>query len=389
MTPNRLTGNLATMSLPDLLQWADRSRKTGALALQRDQLVKRILFRDGAIVGSSSNDPRDHLGQALLSEGAITEAQLKEAIEAQQRTGSMLGMVLVRQGGVTEARVATTLRQKAEETVYSLFLWDDADFEFTDGERPPEDQVLISIAVEGVLLEGLRRYDTSRRIREVLPHNRLILARGGRALGREIADRAFPRRVFNLIDGRRSIADIILEAHASEFNVSQVLFALVQRGHALIAGEAAAERTGLADTAGSGQAGASEDLLARARERLGQGDAEGALEILDSARKEGLRSPALQALTEEAERDFVEQAYRSDLPPGKVPILKRSIELLFDESLRPEEVFLVGRVNGTWDLRSILSISPLREVDALRALKRLCEREVIELVEPVSQTKTA
>src|SRR5262245_33825965 len=87
MTPHRLTGDLKTMSLPDLLQCAGRAGKTGALALRRDQLQKRILFLEGAIVGSSSNDPRDTLGQVLLSEGVITETQLKEALKEQKRSG--------------------------------------------------------------------------------------------------------------------------------------------------------------------------------------------------------------------------------------------------------------------------------------------------------------
>src|SRR5262245_28919915 len=328
MTPSRLTGNLATMSLPDLLQWAGRCRKTGTLALREGPLVKRILFADGAIVGSASNDPSDHLGQVLLSEGAISETQLKEAFDAQARTGSMLGKILVRRGVVSETRMAGILRQKAEETIYSLFLWDEADFEFTDGERATDDQVTIAVPVDEVLLEGVRRYDTSRRIREVLPNNRLILARGGRPLDTEIDERAFPRRVYELIDGRRTLADIVLEAHASEFNVCQVLFVMVQRGHAAIAGEAGAVSVG--------RTGAAEALLGPARERLGRGDAEGALELLDQAREAGLRAPDLHTLTEAAERSFVERAYRLYLPPGKVPVLKRSPETLLDEALSPE-----------------------------------------------------
>ena len=43
--------------------------------------------------------------------------------------------------------------------------------------------------------------------------------------------------------------------------------------------------------------------------------------------------------------------------------------------------------DGSWDLRSIISISPLREVDALRAFKKLRERGIIDLVE--AQAKTA
>jgi len=416
MPRGHLTGNLATMSLPDLLQWAGRSRKTGTLILRDGLVSKRISFRDGDIVGSSSNDPRDYLGQVLLSEGVITEQQLKDAMDLQARSKRMLGRILVQWGTVTEAKVVAILRHKAEETVYSLFLWGDAEFEFIDGDEPPGEQIAIAVVVEEVLLEGVRRYDTSRKIRELLPNNRLVLKHTERALPADIAGKAFPRKIYDLTDGRRTVADVILEAHSSEYNVCQVLYVLVQRGYAAIVGESratpgappapdpATDRTAAPPAIGSGGAtgpaapaagtaadatGPSvEQALAAARESLGRGDAEVALMILDALRDAGLKTPEMHALTEEAERYFVERAYRFYLPPGKVPVLKRPLESLVGEALSPEEVFLVSRVNGAWDLRAIMSISPLREVDALRALKKLRERGVIDLVDPAAQTRT-
>ncbi|HKQ97112.1 MAG TPA: DUF4388 domain-containing protein, partial [Candidatus Polarisedimenticolia bacterium] len=202
MPSKGLTGNLETMSLPDLLQWASRGQKNGTLLLQNESVTKRIYFRAGLIVGSSSNDPRDYLGQVLLSEGMINETQLRAAMEQQGRSGVMLGRILVQAGLVTEARVAAVLRLKAEETIYSLFLWNDAVFEFVEGELSPSEQVLISVAVEGILLEGVRRYDTARRIRELLPDNRIVLAHTDRPLTPDIAGKAFPRRLYDLVDGR-------------------------------------------------------------------------------------------------------------------------------------------------------------------------------------------
>jgi hypothetical protein len=70
-------------------------------------------------------------------------------------------------------------------------------------------------------------------------------------------------------------------------------------------------------------------------------------------------------------------------------VLKRPLESLMNEALSPAEMFLVSRVNGSWDLRAIVSISPLREVEALRALKRLRERGVIDLVDPSAQARSA
>jgi hypothetical protein len=388
MPQKGLTGNLETMSLPDLLQWASRGQKSGTLVLQHGSVAKRIYFRQGLIVGSSSNDPRDYLGQVLLSEGMINETHLRTAMEQQSRSGVMLGRILVQAGLVTEARVAAVLRLKAEETIYSLFLWNDAEFEFVEGELSPSEQVLISMAVEGILLEGVRRYDTARRIRDLLPDNRLVLIHTDRPLTPDIAGKPFPRRLYDLIDGRRTIAEVILEAHASEFNVIQVLFVLVQRRHLAVAAESVAAPSPVPENPAT-SADALAGTIAAAEEHLRRGDAEEALSLLDSVRAAGVRTPEVQSLHHEAERYFVERAYRYYLPPDKIPVLKRPIETLVNEPLSPEEFFLVSRVNGAWDLRSIMSISPLREVDALRALKRLRERGVIDLIAAAGSAKSA
>src|SRR5256712_1822563 len=216
MPSTGLTGSLKTMSLPDLLQWVGSGRKTGTLSLKGGPLHKKIYFKDGAIIGSSSNDTREYLGQFMLSEGIITEQQLKDAFDLQAQTKVMLGRILVKKGLVSEAKVREILRLKAEETIYSLFLWADSDFVFLENELPPGDQVLISIRVEDVLMEGLRRYDTSKKIRQLLPHDGVVLRRTGKPLPAEIAGKAFPKRIYDLVDGNRVLADVVLEAHGSD-----------------------------------------------------------------------------------------------------------------------------------------------------------------------------
>jgi len=39
----------------------------------------------------------------------------------------------------------------------------------------------------------------------------------------------------------------------------------------------------------------------------------------------------------------------------------------------------LSRINGSWDIQSILSICPFREADCLRMIKRLIDRKVIGL----------
>lgn len=386
MSKNGLTGSLKTMSLPDLLQWGGAGRKTGTLGLTSGSLQKKVYFRDGAIIGSSSNDPREYLGQFLLSEGIITEQQLKDAFDLQATTRTMLGRILVKKGLLSEGKMMETLRLKAEETVYSLFLWTEAEFEFVDGVLPPGELVPISVKVEDVLMEGLRRYDMSKKIRRVLPNNSIVLRRTARVLPDDIAAKAFPKRIYDLVDGRRSLAQVILEAHASEFNVCQLIYVLVQKGY-LIAGKVEDPRAAprpVPRPAPPAPPPPAESLVSLARQMIQKGESETALALLE---KSTVKNPEIDALRQVAEEHFIERAYRHYLPPKKIPVLKQPLESLVKYDLSPEEVFLVSRVNGSWDLKSIISISPLREVDALRAFKKLRERGIVDLVD--DQAKTA
>ena len=43
----------------------------------------------------------------------------------------------------------------------------------------------------------------------------------------------------------------------------------------------------------------------------------------------------------------------------------------------PEEKFLIGRINGVWDVASLVKISPLKEVDTLAVVKKLLDRGLI------------
>ncbi len=369
-----LSGNLRTMPLPDLLQWVGQGRKTGTLVLQRESLVKRLFIRDGDIVSSASNDPREFLGQIMVREQLITEAQLKEAFDVQSRTRIMLGRVLVQRGWVPEEIVALALKRKTEETLYSLFLWSEADFEFREGETQEEAAISIRLKVEEVLLEGLRRYDLAQKIRRSFPTTGVVLTRTGLKPPGDLLANPFARRALELVDGSRSIKEICLELHAPEFTVSYFLLSALERGYVRV------EREG-SPAAEASSAAPAPDRIGQARELVRSGAFEEALAILEQLRDAGEGASEVGELTRVAELNLIDRLYRGPLPPRMVPYLGRPLEALVNEALTPEEVFLVSRINGSWDLKSIVSISPLREVDALRVLKRLKERAIILLKE--------
>jgi hypothetical protein len=50
-------GNLATMSLAEILQWLGSAGKTGTLSIERNKVVKRILVREGRVIACASQEP--------------------------------------------------------------------------------------------------------------------------------------------------------------------------------------------------------------------------------------------------------------------------------------------------------------------------------------------
>ena len=44
---------------------------------------------------------------------------------------------------------------------------------------------------------------------------------------------------------------------------------------------------------------------------------------------------------------------------------------------------MISRIDGIWDIGSIISVSPLREVEALKVLTRLLKRGFIAVGDPV------
>ena len=67
------------------------------------------------------------------------------------------------------------------------------------------------------------------------------------------------------------------------------------------------------------------------------------------------------------------------VPIDKVPVLRLTAMALSQQRFAPEEGFVLSRINGQWDIRSILKLCPMPDEQTLLIFSRLLERQVIEL----------
>ena len=369
-----IQGTLATMSLTDLLQFIGSGRKSGTLKFDRGKITKQVYFQNGLIVGSQSNDPREYLGQVLLHYGKVDEAKLQAAREAQRTSGLKLGEALVQLGVLTEKDVLDILKTRTLDAIYDLFVWNEGHFEFFDGEPLPQDLIKIEVEPTTVIMEGIYRIDELMRYKTLVPSDRAILELGSGwtsslSVGKEL------RLVLYFVEKRMSVAEICYHMHASSFHVYGLLYQLINQGFARVAGEL--PEPFVADSPELDEVPESVTELIWSAQRKLDEDPEDALTILQRVLQEEPKNTEAQELLKEAEAKLVEHVYKTEFSPNAVPRIIVSTDDLTGQQLDPQEGFILSRINGTWDVQSILSICPFREADSLRMIRGLLKRGVI------------
>jgi hypothetical protein len=369
-----IQGTLTTMSVSDLLQFLAVGQKTGTLKFTHAKVVKGIYFENGIIVGSSTNDPKEYLGQVLIHNGKLNEGQLQAAMGVQRNRGrGRLGTILVEMGVLSEEEIADILKIRTLDIIYDLFIWKEAHFEFIVEEPLPEDFTRIEVEPTLVIMEGIYRADELTRYRTLIPSDRTVLELGSGwtsslSVGKEI------RQLLYFVGKRMSVAEICYNMHASSFDVYAQLYDLVNKGLAVVTGELPEIPDPVSEVPNLPEAAA--ELLLLARSELTNNDAERAVSIIHNVLRREPKNAAAQALLAKAEEKFIEQVY-AKLSPTGVPRIVINPEALADKEIGPQEGFVLSRINGEWDIQSILSVCPFREADSLRLIKTLLDNGII------------
>ena len=369
---------LEVMAPVDLLQWLHLSKKTGACSFIQGHKSRRLYLREGLIVASESNEPHLLLGQFLISTGRILPGTLRESMMTQERSGTRLGDVLVDSGKISEAELQRVLTAKAEETVYGLFEWQQGVFRFVPDVEPPANAMHVELQVQRVLLEGARRADEMERALQILNSPNVILHKTDRTVDGPTVASYMGRQLYDLIDGRRTLSELILQSRTSPYLAYSFFSRLVERD-LITVGElceirSAADERDHADV-----------VISELQQLVAHEQHEAALDLIDHHAIKQDGDSILSMLIAKAEAGFLATAYRSKVPPDAVPHRAhgyRSHDVIVRGDLSTEELFLFELVDGTWDVRSLVWISPLRKVEVIRGLMRLRDLGYIELHPP-------
>jgi hypothetical protein len=224
-----LEGDLAKIEVRDLLTFLNMGHRTGVLALERSEQETKLFFRDGRPVFATSTRDDLRLGSMLVRMGKVQADVLEKVLSGPKKPGR-IGHALLAENVLSEAELASFLKVQVSEVIFDTFAWRTGVFSFWDGVPPPSTAVTLDMDLQNLLMEGVRRIDERHRLSEVFPDLEMAVeaVANPERVKHSVTLTPDEWKVFFLVDGRRSLADICrLAGNPDELATLQILRNLV------------------------------------------------------------------------------------------------------------------------------------------------------------------
>lgn len=225
-----LAGDLSFVSIAEVLQMLELQRQTGALSITRADASITLFLGNGAIdLAQSRGLPLSYrMGRYIVREGIATRAEIKDLLDTEQ--SRLLGDALVQQGKATEEQIKSVLRTQSSELIYEAVRWKEGRFMFMSHASCPEATLAqLGMAPGGILMEGFRRVDEWQLIEGTFDFDDVLTPAPG-ALAKLTKSSELneeERQVFDAIDGKRTVRELLDEVNVSTFHVCKTLYQFI------------------------------------------------------------------------------------------------------------------------------------------------------------------
>jgi hypothetical protein len=343
-------GDCSSYPVPELLQWLDSSRKTGALTLTWDAGQRRLFLLGGQVIATAAPGLWERLARVLE--------------HGDEAPGERV-MAQLRQGQSGEASIELGVRQLAEEdllgALVDLVQAQRGQFHWTeDPDRGGDEWVSLELSVRQLLFEALRRVDEAPDVERALPHDHLLVQARDSVAPSDTLQRIVMHLAWR--DPGATLSRLWLSLGLPRGVVLRAVYDLMRGGHLQVDGSGPARVDPIAEMLEKGA------VLLRER----QFDAAGL--VFSTLLQRDPSDRRVREFARLAERENVAALYR-DLPPTTT--FDIAPEPSSRSALRPEERNVLSQLQSGWDVSAVILSSPVRELDALRSLARLVRLGVI------------
>lgn len=226
-----LQGDFEGLTLASILQLLCNDQKTGILTVTREGEESRVFFDQGTIVYASASLKHSRLGYLLRTDGILSSQQLQKCLSFAKEEKVHLGKILVEKGYISLDTLKKYNTRQVETILYDLLFWEKGKFEYKDARLNLKNMIVTQLNPMKLILEASRRIDELSVFKKVIPSDRLVFRMSGKVQSKEeIKLNANEWRVLSLIDGSRSVRQVVMESGYDEFAVYKIFFSVISSG---------------------------------------------------------------------------------------------------------------------------------------------------------------
>ncbi len=226
-----LQGDFEGLTLASILQLLCNDQKTGVLTVTCDEEESRVFFEQGTIIYASASLKEARLGYLMQNDGVISVQQIQKCLALAKEQKISLGKILVEKGYISLDTLKQYNTKQVETILYNLLFWKEGRFEYKDARLNLKGMIVTQLNPMKLILEASRRIDELSVLKEFIPNDNLVFQMSGKVQNKEeIKLNANEWRVISLIDGTRTVSQIIKQSTYDEFAVYKIFFSMISSG---------------------------------------------------------------------------------------------------------------------------------------------------------------
>ncbi len=227
-----IEGDLKSINFSSILQLISQERLTGVLKIKRKNELVDIGFIEGYITGAffEKGEKTERLENYLVRSGIIKKNLFEMIQEIHEETKRPIMNIIIDDKYLTIEEIERIIKFKIQEVVDEVFTWQEGEFKFEQGAVIyPKSIIRIKLNTENIVIESARRFDEWPRIINQIPSSDLVYKKVERPeLKLKLPDDEL--QVLSLIDGQRSVNDLIEISGLGKFHTYSCLYHLLTTG---------------------------------------------------------------------------------------------------------------------------------------------------------------
>jgi len=222
-----LHGTLGEFPFPCLVNQLFQQNLSGVLSLKRDGEEKGFILQNGKIIFSKTNNLKESLGFQMLSSGLITKEQYDASVAQMKATGKRQGRLLVEMKALSPAQLWEEVKKQLKMIFFSIFDWTDGEYYFFAGTPEITEAIVLNEDTPFLILQGIRSINNLDLFAHYLRERGSILVLNEEKFKRRsIFLEPYEEYVVSLVNGQKSVDDIVRSSDIGEVETLRVLYIL-------------------------------------------------------------------------------------------------------------------------------------------------------------------